>query len=485
MSLAKNSTNPLDLPEIRTAVGRYLDDPGLVQCLQVCRSWYASFLPFVWSTILIMQDDYNPPIEALSRHSGFVKKLTFQSDVWQEYGSIHCPHLVSLAIYCGENPAPVIITQYEQLRSLKIYGMSCDPSQFSTFKTTGSLSNLSELELYVVNVQPADTADFWNMCMTLETLTIHHASIPEPPDRSIAFERLRELRVGIKSGISSKDQMNWVAQCPNLTSLMWSCQDVTASDLIEGLTSRLVAGAWPKLCELDLLDFDASDAQLSRIISNMQRVTVLGVSKCEFGPLSLQALRPHFPVLRKLDIATGPNQTGPMVPEILASCPQLEILFADRVMSQDILEGRPWVCHSIETMFVSFGITPGRDRDLHQQQVLERLSQLTNLERLCLTCDDDVQDEMNLDLRLEKGLDQLATLKKLRKLALYSGNQHMSVIDVEVNQPTPLLFSFLLWTLLVQQVHGINAPNRFHVNVQVDHQQLDQPHRCQRGFEPG
>jgi len=88
---------------------------------------------------------------------------------------------------------------------------------------------------------------------------------------------------------------------------------------------------------------------------------------------------------------------------------------------------------------VSFYITPGEDADQHHQQMLERIARLCKLEVLSLDNDDIQPNEMALDLRLEKGLGQLSTLKRLKSLALFSCDQRLNVADVEVHSSHPLI----------------------------------------------
>ncbi|KAG0270540.1 hypothetical protein BGZ96_006285, partial [Linnemannia gamsii] len=56
IEVARKPKNPLDLPEIRAAVARYLDRNDLVTCLRVFRDWFKDFVRPVWHTIDLNMD---------------------------------------------------------------------------------------------------------------------------------------------------------------------------------------------------------------------------------------------------------------------------------------------------------------------------------------------------------------------------------------------------------------------------------------------
>jgi hypothetical protein len=207
-------------------------------------------------------------------------------------------------------------------------------------------------------------------------------------------------------------------------------------DEVDEFVMHFTTGAWSKLCGLNLRGFTVSDEQLARMIEGMQKVLMLDLPGCAFGQLSLKALHRHFPYVRHLNIFYTGAPTSSMVLEILASCPRLEFLITDVIMSQDLLDSPTWACeHSMKTLEASFRITPDKDSDDHQRRVLGRLSRLVNLESLCLHNFHTQGDTKFLDLRVEKGLDQLATLKRLKDLIVHNYAQELTAIDIEVPNP--------------------------------------------------
>jgi len=115
MSLATVTITPLELPEITTTVGKFLDRPDLVQCLYVCRVWHTSFLPLVWSAISIRSGERYPGVEAFNSHSQLIRNLAYDVQDWHAYESVHCRNVLTLHVYCNWDESPVI-AQYDQLR---------------------------------------------------------------------------------------------------------------------------------------------------------------------------------------------------------------------------------------------------------------------------------------------------------------------------------------------------------------------------------
>ncbi|KAK3810285.1 MAG: hypothetical protein J3Q66DRAFT_443804 [Benniella sp.] len=247
------------------------------------------------------------------------------------------------------------------------------------------------------------------------------------PVRSITFDRLQRLEIWLKSQNPIERQLDWITQCPNLTSLDWrySSDDQPTSQFM----GRFVPGTWPHLSRLSLQGIEFADAQLAQVIGAMQDLKSLSFQECEVGSCFLEALRHHSQTLRYLDITSCDVLTRSLIPGILASFPHLESLYIEHVMSQDIIDSPPWVCErSLKLLHIGISFSFLQDAD-YQRQVLQRISRLTNLKNLMLDC--GLGDAKSLDLRLENGLDQLATLKKLEKLRLHLRMEPLSVRDAE------------------------------------------------------
>ncbi|KAK3810290.1 MAG: hypothetical protein J3Q66DRAFT_65135 [Benniella sp.] len=437
--MTNHNLNPLDLPEVRSIVGQHLDQPDLARCLCVCRSWHASFVPLVWSTAFILPEPMhrNPSLEALIRYSHHLKELSYTVDAPHEHTSTPFPSLLSLTVYVIQLPPKppridtvmIVIPQHEQLRSLCINGAKMGPSLRIFWKPARHLHNLSKLDLNDLEIEPQDTATFWDLCTQLEELLVNNISF-ELPVKTTTFDRLQRLELCLKPPIALERQLDWIIQCPNLTYLQWVNNHTHPKS---GVARRFTPGtyAWPNLCELSLFGFNFTDEQLARVIGAMRDLKTLDVGGNEVGPCFSEALRPHLPSLRSLDMIDCDEITRTIAPEVLTSCSGLESLGVGPFMSQDIIDSPPWVCESsLQVLAVAFLFPYGDDADHHQRQVLQRISRLTNLKKVTLHSAND-SDGCYLDLRLENGLELLATWKRLEKLTSYVGTHNLSARDVE------------------------------------------------------
>ncbi|KAK3810297.1 MAG: hypothetical protein J3Q66DRAFT_443813 [Benniella sp.] len=432
--MTSTNINPLAIPEIRSMVGQHLRRPDLPRCSRVCKSWHASFVPLVWSKVILREETCsrlrNPPLEAFIRYSHYLKDLNYATDAPHEYRSTSCPNLLRLEVNVtryskGEDIdiVPIQIAQYEKLRYLRIEG--CGLRSQRILWEPVHHHNLYELELYDLEIVPTCTATFWDLCTQLVSLKIEDVTVAEMPARSITFDRLQRLELELKSQNPIEHQLEWITQCPNLTSLYWNYSVV---DPTSRLMRHFLPGTWPHLSELFLESIELTDAQLARVIGAMQDLKSLSVYTCEVGSYFLEALYHHSQTLTSLDATSCRVLTPSLVPKILASFPHLESLRVDRVMDQDIIDGLPWVCeHSLKKLSIdiSFRIN---DADYHRQ-VLQRISRVTHLKGLFL--DRGRQTKKSLHLSLDNGLDQLATLKQLEKLSFYFPAETLGVRDAE------------------------------------------------------
>ncbi|KAF9953925.1 hypothetical protein BGZ65_004347 [Modicella reniformis] len=193
-----------------------------------------------------------------------------------------------------------------------------------------------------------------------------------------------------------------------------------------------MAGTWPDLEDLDLVESGASDPQLALIFGGMRRIHGLSITRTDLGIQTRAALRPHFPWLTNLDITMNAVYTGKFVAEVLRSCPQLENLKTDRISVDYFLDGVPWACEkSLKVLEICFEVLPRmRSEDLGPLLIL--LSRLRNLERLDLTDPEaSLSNILSLEFRLDKGLEQLATLTRLKRLVIERTIQESTMEDVE------------------------------------------------------
>ncbi|KAK3810266.1 MAG: hypothetical protein J3Q66DRAFT_65020 [Benniella sp.] len=441
MALFAADTNPLEIPEIRLMVGQHLERSDLARCLRVCKSWHTSFSPMVWSTIVIWPYIRHPTLESLHRHMHLVKKLEYYTVLWTANDPVHHINLSLRKVFSKEHHSDLSLRkvfrkeddrhQYDQLRELTIcWDVAAPLPTRSIWKPTHSLLNLLKLKIDQVDIDPAATEVFWDLCTRLHSLDIRNTGIARLPDKCMKFERLLRLDVSLESGYTYDQELDWITQCPNLTKLSWRHCELRAAPS-DTFANRVANGTWPGLSDLRLGHSYPQEASPARIAQVMRQIRAFSIMAYRIDMAFLTALRPHFHTLRELDIAFDHAVAGPAVSEILASCPCLKNFNLSRVMSQDIIQGPPWVCgSSMRYLRVNVMISPGQDADRHQQLVLERVSHLVNLDSLTLDQYGPLQSTY-LSLRLGKGLEQLSTLKQLSFLKISNYLQELSQADVQ------------------------------------------------------
>ncbi|KAI8345537.1 hypothetical protein B0O80DRAFT_472944 [Mortierella sp. GBAus27b] len=439
MTHAKNIINPLVKPEIMTVLRSHLDLPDLARCLSVSKLWHATFLSLVWSTVSIKHRRVNPTVEGLSRHCHLIEDLTYEQGLWQQYESVVCSKLKFLRVNFTES-TPIVIGQHNQLRCLVVIGALW--SKGPDWRPADHLHNLSTLYLGRLRIDPTNIKGFWDMCTRLKVLSLDGVEMKEGPRKTMTFERLEVLSVWPRGRASIgripifppsyMAYIDWFTQCPNLISLAWDPSVFgNMVDALDRLATRLEGGACPKLRKMQLRKIKLESLQLNRLINAMRKVESLAGVGHGFNRLSMTALLPHFNNLKTLDIGES-TTTSSLVPELLRSCPQLEELTLGDARSQDLLQCDYWAfTHSLKTLSVRVIFPENQDRDDHQQQLLERISELRNLEHLELLKVVGAPETAVLVLRLGKGLELLSTLTKLRALSVDNYHQRMTALDVE------------------------------------------------------
>lgn len=420
-------TNPLVLPELREALAPLLTTGDLARCARVCKDWHASFLPFLWKTIdLPSEHSKHPPLESLQRHKDTVQHLVFHGEVLNRYLSTGFPALRILHLFSARPNSFAMIRIHPSLIHLEIRGTNTK----TPWNLPADLSNLTSLSLDSIVVRSPDQNMVWNLFSKLESLTLSNSWLSKPPVPMVANWRMKDLVLKFVNGSTLEEQLKWMEYCILLKRLTWIPSKSLTGNPVNELVQSIADNTWPELEELNVPNFRATDLQVSLIIGGMGRVRCLSINFSEPLGLVKTALRPHFSFLQRLEAMTTAGDNTSFILEILKSCPQLKSLRMGTVQVREILkDDAPWVCErSLKHLGVCFKVEnhiakPG------QKVLLERLSRLCNLELLDLSSLTSLVQ--SLDLRLESGLEQLATLTRLEELTIVNTTQKMKKKDVE------------------------------------------------------
>ncbi|KAF9362176.1 hypothetical protein BGX34_006670 [Mortierella sp. NVP85] len=450
--------NPLDLPHIRETIGRKLNGRHLLNALQVNSEWCQSLLPSVWSSINVHppQDgdayDQQPPpyndIETLIRHQHLVKSI-YQTDGFL-MDHQHCltfPNLERIRVYLDrlESFPTTLLLRHARLTHLDFQGRADRPGSFS-WAPLMHLTHLKSMRLVHVVVDISEANHFWTIVSKLDQLELqsNHLFGTDPIIpimlHHLVFPNMKTIVMLDSDSLPLETRLLWMSHCPNLIAFEWKPYPETRSakrSVLRQLVRLLETRTWRVLQDLILEGLPATDEQIAAILQNIPRLRKLRLADVVFGAASFQALRSHFHCLEDLSISSDAEhcyefETGPLLIDILASCPKLNSFMTGSLRGHDILMGpNRWACEqSLEYLGADIDILPGSMVEQQQHDIFERLSHLTRLKFL------DISDGygMNLgtlNLTLDKGLRYLASWTRLESIFFCGTLQSMTEAEID------------------------------------------------------
>ncbi|KAK3823262.1 MAG: hypothetical protein J3Q66DRAFT_437653 [Benniella sp.] len=419
---------PLELPEILSLVAAYLPPRSLPACARISKAWYQACVPFIWKSI----DLKDQPMAPIQSHSHLVKKVRIAC-VREEHNTVRFPNLDSLELnfqghqhsagiqFVMEHPT---ITRLE-LRTLFSGSRTELWDNLLGFRYLKTLA-LTSKEAFGLNIDK-----FWQLCTRLERLDIyvrHYSNLrfTMPPGE---LTSIRDL--GVYGCYSNNVPVftEFIRRCPRLTSIHWHTSGPYEKTFISGLVALLEAKTLPDLEYLEARTRKITNHLFTRLIKSMSRITGLLVDfskdsmRMDFAAL----IEPHFSNLRVLEMNVHGYTTSPVAQIVMSSCPLLERLVAPCVDALVVAEGKPWVCLRLMFLDLAFSFGPPSTLNHLQPLVFDQLSKLTRLEEWHITG----PTNCGVDLRIEKGLHRLSTLRLLRSVILHDIVERMGDVDVE------------------------------------------------------
>ncbi|KAI8352419.1 hypothetical protein B0O80DRAFT_87479 [Mortierella sp. GBAus27b] len=285
---------------------------------------------------------------------------------------------------------------------------------------------------------------------------------------TVRFPKLRELTLD-DLYLSSEHQLEQILlHCPLLQTLIWITQHSEHS--IRRFCDHLTAQTWPYLdwMEIESEGRDVTSQEHNLLLQSSPRLLRclhVNIGSFEEQIFNLYRERGHFTTLTKIDLTQSmltslQSSQGPsgiavpskQVQEVLESCLMLEHIVAMMVTAQDIIQGKPWVCHRLKKFEVMINMEFNgqgpvenrmprhtkytKDNKFRCHQIFERLGQLSQLTVLDMSLEQqrwirslDIR-LTSLPLRLRMGLGCLSTLRNLEVIG-YVGHQKIRVGDME------------------------------------------------------
>ncbi|KAG0220456.1 hypothetical protein BGX31_011005 [Mortierella sp. GBA43] len=456
----------MDLHDIRMAVAPFLSSSDLAVAVLVCKSWNASFIPLLYSTIQWRDGDRELPDKSgILKNVSHIRHLGIFSEPPTMF-SDNCTNLRSLYISIGaweqdyscsriktilqNNPGIKSITMSSTRTSIhRTNGYGMQNIFRNCSEVVSSFLGLEELRIIRYGLDPSTMDFIFDTAVRLERLSLKGSGYTSGSlEKWPCFPTLKELNLDLET--PSHILIEIIRRCPKLRVLDWNPpknQAVPIIDVVDIFKTHC-----PLIEELTLTARFLSDEDISEILDNCGQLTSLTLLHGEDWILSLdrtsESLARHFSSLRELEVSSVNKLTSETIQDIMTNCPNLRSLKGGRIEASDILDiskyeeiiyqatrmqPRPqdWTCTNLQHLEVFICGLEDKPLEWHRR-VFEQLSRLTRLEKLYIgDISSFTEYRGGLDLRLEAGLGALKSLRQLKELRFWGLWQKMREGDVK------------------------------------------------------
>ncbi|KAF9391583.1 hypothetical protein CPC16_004124 [Podila verticillata] len=418
-------------PELLFLIARYFNSVQAIAPSLVCRVWYHAFCTVIWHTVS-MNMWQKRSLQMMTWHADHIRKLLCLLPTREpEYLGIPYSRLTRLVLRCTGNVIDAVtwnlliqlVKRNVRLEELTIYSKNSDVP-LVLWESLASLPCLHSVTLSDCTMDQENFSQFWKGCKGVQRLYLSRLKI-RSMDGVDVLPNVERLHLDYTVPLAL------LRLCPNVRSISWISSDGRPSNiLLDELAVLLNEGLFPRLDGLH--PFQANDIHLASCLTAMRQMKELELDM-GIETLSLKALPKHFCTLERLQISHFYDVPGEFVAAVMASCPLLTDFSVFGVKASKMMAGPPWVCLKITTLRLWISTTDSNEDAIRKQScaIFERLSKLTQLR--CLDLRNPFapkESTQGLDLRLESGLGQLASLTRLVTIDFSSTIQNMSAADV-------------------------------------------------------
>ncbi|KAG0373287.1 hypothetical protein BGX24_011892, partial [Mortierella sp. AD032] len=217
----------LDLPdEILLLIGAMLTPKALYSCIRVCRAFYASFIPCLWSNLTVKQYNGNIIDAANIRANAHrIETVIYSATLTEEYYTIIYPQLREIrlqSVYTDKKDPSFLkaglqhFVQFAQLhptiRRFNYDHMETLSKEFWEVVET-EWTDFDALDMSgVVGTDAVDV--FWRVCDRVQHLRLADISLPEslPILSTLSFRRLQSLRIALYPWSQDEHHRTWPVQ---------------------------------------------------------------------------------------------------------------------------------------------------------------------------------------------------------------------------------------------------------------------------------
>ncbi|KAG0040695.1 hypothetical protein BGZ82_011233 [Podila clonocystis] len=443
-----DTCNPLLLPELFNQIAEFFTPAEAVTPSLVSRSWYEVFSTRIWQHLDLQRfsrrPEYLPRQEEIIKNASKVRHLQCCGETFLQFSELPCTRLTKLGMFGfptsaspGDTSAQVELWQrLIQLAAQNSHLDTIDVSLSSDFAasrlfwpTFATLPALRSVSLSFNTITAADFAILWNNCQSVRLFEIFNVSVLEAPDihgRLMPLPQLQELSV------DEAVAPLVLKLCPNIRIFnlaeLGEPADESSNQVLEELAEHLRDRQLRQLRVLRV--YSAEDRRLAACLQAIDHLTEFSIEDgATLGDLTFRALEQHFSTLQDLWINFPVPSEEAL--SILESCPRLTSIYLPHVTITDVIGRKPWSCLNLENFSVGIHIDKSEQGPVRAQSraIFKQLSLLKRLKILIISRL-NVQSFQGLDLSLNSGLDQLATLENLQKLDFRGSIQNMSAEDI-------------------------------------------------------
>ncbi|KAF9585304.1 hypothetical protein BGW38_002974 [Lunasporangiospora selenospora] len=430
----------LRIPEIALIIGDHLPRKSLLTAVCVCRAWYHSFQPLLWARIVIRADDGNlvQIRQAFERNGPLIRELVLD-DIHPSTRDLtqHCTQLSTLRLQFSYSKTPkdtVVATildlvqqNHSTLRTFDTkytFGLSQAP-----YQAILQCPQLDALGIFGMDFTEETYAVFWRALPQLRRLSLVKGEFELSIQEETRFPKLTHLRVD-SPFCWGPLAATLASHCPNLRTLCLKAIHEQTLPSCPQLSTLVLDNDWMGMDDrVQLLDLSPPMRHVrlqERAIQCMDDTTKY-----------FQHLQRHYQTLEMIDLRMCSWAKSEAILKILCSCPQLQILKADKLYGVMLKHARPWVCSRLKEfrMAVVDGETDPSENWSPREAIFKQLSRLTCLQVLdvySLSIYEPHIKEECLSFQLEdKKLAKLETLCELKCLKVGPYSMDLRTQDVE------------------------------------------------------
>ncbi|KAG0049911.1 hypothetical protein BGZ83_005257 [Gryganskiella cystojenkinii] len=454
--------NPLDIPEIISSVGPFLNRNSLVTCLRVSKVWYSLLFSILWSDLQIVTPEFrvNPPFELVRKHAALIRKIRLNNDVEPTLrDDLYCPNLLHLTIvqFHGRGDPTFSFRELvaRHVTTLEVLETNQHLSK-RHLEVIARCRNLKRLEHLRLRLKEHSEqwlevySQLWSRLTALSVagpwyqpsarrgepeLTYVH---PSEESLRLVTERVGPAKIRDLNIENSRDNAEnieqahfWVIkQCQDLIRLRWvfDWDDKDNGHGPMGLIAEAIQTGhrWDQLEALALRNVSFWPEDLVLLLETTTHLKELGLVNSDFDLDSWEHIqastlaRTHFSALTVFDVSDCSYLPGSVIQAMLCSMPELRVFRANEIADTDILkDDRPWVCRQLRELILLFSILESRTSSPSPSQllILQRLAQLNQLEKFESYDKFYGQGENeSIQLTFVDGLDQLRTLRRMKHI---------------------------------------------------------------------